>query len=89
MCFARGAVLNGKTDLELKVPIRQPYPRKHCGRCKQMMRAEKIFPCVRILTLITPYPSPAAKSEEKRVFSQARRGYCMTFLGFLDLVIIL
>ena len=72
MCFARGAVLNGKTDLELKVPIRQPYPRKHCGRCKQMMRAENIFPCVRILTLITPYPSPAAKSEEKRVFSQAK-----------------
>lgn len=58
MCFARGAVLNGKTDLELKVPIWQPYPRKHYARCKQMMRAEKIFPCVRILTLITPYPSP-------------------------------
>ena len=56
MCFARGAVLNGKTDLELKVPIWQPYPRKHCARCKQLMRAEKIFPCVRILTLITPLP---------------------------------
>ena len=58
MCFARGAVLNGKTDLELKVPIWQHYPRKHHARCKQIMRAEKIFPCVRILTLITPYPSP-------------------------------
>ena len=57
-CFARGAVLNGKTDLKLKVPIWQPYPRKHCTRCKQMMRAEKIYPCVRILTLVTPYPSP-------------------------------
>ena len=50
--------LNGKTDLELKVPIWQHYLRKHHARCKQIMRAEKIFPCVRILTLITPYPSP-------------------------------
>ena len=50
--------LNGKTDKELKVPIWQHYPRKHHARCKQIMRAEKIFPCVRILTLITPYPSP-------------------------------
>lgn len=57
-CFARDAVLNGKTVLKLKAPIWQPYPRKHCAQCKQMMRAEKIFPCVRILTLITPYPSP-------------------------------